>query len=67
MAAPTASAGLRLSVLWFSPFEPDHDSLRGVLADSRWELLTAFHYQEALTVLRQHDISVVVCDCDAQP
>lgn len=56
-----------LKVLCISPLEDDHVSLGGIIAHSKWALLKADGLTAALSILRQHDISVVVCEHDLAP
>ena len=50
-----------VSVLLASPVEEDHSSLREMLTRSRWRLLDAHTCQEALALIKRHDVPVVIC------
>ena len=53
-----------LNVLSVSPQEDDHASLQRIVNHSNWTLFQANHLAAALKLLRQHDISVVLCEQD---
>ena len=64
-----------VTVLSVSPIPDDHISLKqiihysdwGVHSDSRWELNESLTLTSAVTVLRQRQIPVVICERDLQP
>lgn len=64
-----------VTVLSVSPIPDDHISLkqiihysgRGVHSDSRWELNESLTLTSAVSVLRQRQIPVVICERDLQP
>ncbi len=56
-----------ISVLSISPIEEDHASLHTIFRHCKWVLFTADHLVAAWSYLRQHDISVSVCECDLRP
>jgi len=56
-----------VKVLSVSPFEDDHVCLQTIIGHSRWTLFKADNYTVAQRILRQHDISVVLCERDAKP
>jgi DNA-binding response OmpR family regulator len=64
-----------VTVLSVSPISDDHISLKqiihyselGVHSDSRWELNESLTLTSAVSVLRQQQISVVICERDLQP
>jgi DNA-binding NarL/FixJ family response regulator len=56
-----------LTVLSVSPLEEDHVSLRGIFDHSIWKLLSADRVPAALALLRQHEISVILCERDLMP
>ena len=60
------SAGF-LRVLSISPIEEDHLSLGAIVRHSRWMMFKADHLVGALGFLRQHDISVILCERDLAP
>jgi DNA-binding NtrC family response regulator len=60
------NAGL-LKVLSVSPLEEDHLSLQSIVRHSTWTLFQADRLHAARAVLRQHDISVVLCERDLLP
>ena len=56
-----------LNVLSISPLEEDHLSLQAVFHFSKWMLFKADRVSRALSLLQEHDISVIVCEADAMP
>jgi len=56
-----------LKVLSVSPVEEDHLSLEAIVGHSTWKLFKAQRLSAALAVLRQQDISVVLCERDLMP
>jgi DNA-binding NtrC family response regulator len=64
-----------VTVLSVSPIPDDHISLKqiihyselGVHSDSRWELNESLTLTSAVSVLRQRQIPVVICERDLQP
>ena len=56
-----------VTVLSISPFEEDHLSLQDILGHFGWVSFKADGHSAALAVLRQHDISVILCECDLKP
>ena len=63
-------AGIRtkcVTVLSVSPFEDDHASLQAIVGHSKWMMFKADHLFGAKGFLRQHDISVVLCERDLTP
>jgi len=61
----TSPAGA-LAVLSVSPMEEDHSSLQSIIAQSNWMLFRSDSLPSALTVLRQQEIAVVICERDLQ-
>jgi DNA-binding response OmpR family regulator len=57
----------RVTVLSVSPLEEDHVSLRGIFDHSTWKLFSADRVSTALALLRQYEISVVLCERDLMP
>jgi DNA-binding NtrC family response regulator len=53
-----------VKVLSVSPLENDHATLQAILGHSGWKLFTTDCHGEALPMMRQHDIAVVVCEHD---
>ena len=74
---PKTEANLtgNVTVLSVSPIPDDHISLKqiihyselGVHSDSRWELNESLTLTSAVSVLRQQQIPVVICERDLQP
>jgi DNA-binding response OmpR family regulator len=64
--SPTKSTEF-LKVLSVSPFEEDHLSLQAIVGHSTWTLFKAHRLLPALAVVRQNDISVLLCECDLMP
>jgi len=56
-----------VTVLSISPLEPDHTLLESIIRHSRWSLFKADSLASALSILRRHEISVVLCERDLQP
>jgi DNA-binding NtrC family response regulator len=54
----------RVTALFVSPSNVDHAALRKILSRSNWVLHSAFTCKEALALLSQESISVVLCDCN---
>lgn len=63
----TTSRKGTLAVLSVSPLEEDHLSLRAIVGHSTWGLFSADRVPAALACLRQHEISVVLCESDLMP
>jgi DNA-binding NtrC family response regulator len=51
-------------ILSISPIDVDHSSLEAIVADSSCVLMKAHDLVSALSLLKQHDIAVVVCERD---
>jgi len=51
-----------VSVLLASPVEEDHSSLREILARSPWRLIETRTCQGALTLIKRHGVTVVICE-----
>jgi DNA-binding response OmpR family regulator len=51
-----------VEVLLVSPFEDDHNSLGDVFRRSNWMLYHAFTCGEALCLVREHSIPVIICE-----
>jgi DNA-binding NtrC family response regulator len=70
-----ANLARNVTVLSVSPIPDDHISLKqiihysefGVHSDSRWELNESLTLTSAVSVLRQQQIPVVICERDLQP
>jgi len=60
------SAGL-LKILSISPVADDHASLQSIVDHSTWLLFKADCVPDALSLLGEHDISVVLCERDLKP
>ena len=56
-----------LKVLSVSPLEDDHLSLQTILGHTTWRLFKADHHAVALSIVRDHDIAVVLCERDLNP
>ena len=54
--------GTRVEVLLVSPDEDDHASLREILGRSNWKLYGAFNRGEAVSLLHEHRIPVIICE-----
>jgi response regulator RpfG family c-di-GMP phosphodiesterase len=53
-----------LTVLSVSPIEEDHRCLQAIIGHSNWMLLEGRDLLSALTLLQQHETSVILCDRD---
>jgi len=51
-----------LKVLSISPTAEDHVSLQYIVGRSTWTLFTADRLHTAVTILRENDISVIICE-----
>ena len=51
-----------VTVLAISPLEDDHRSLRNIFAHSRWSLYQAHSCEEAVQVLRDNRIAVIITE-----
>lgn len=56
-----------VTVLSISPLEEDHLSLQAIVGHSRWIFFKAERLLPALALLRQHEISVILCERDLIP
>ena len=61
------SATGTLRVLYASPTDEDHLSLQAIVGHSRWMLFGARDLGSTLTLLRQHEIAVLLCERDLLP
>ncbi len=59
-----SQSGTRAEVLFASACEEDRTSLRNILRYPNWTLYEAFNCGEALAMLRQSPIPVVICERD---
>ena len=57
----------RVTVLCVSPLDEDHSSLQAIVGHSKWMLFKARDLVSALAVLKQHEISVLLCEQDLLP
>jgi DNA-binding response OmpR family regulator len=62
----TSPLGL-LTILSVSPLEEDHVSLQTIIGHSTWMMFQARDLASALALLRQYEISVVICERDLLP
>jgi DNA-binding NtrC family response regulator len=56
-----------VTVLSVSPHDEDHWSLQAIIDHSRWEMFSARDLSSALSLLQQHNISVLLCERDLVP
>src|ERR1035437_6736622 len=56
-----------LAVLSVSPLDEDHSSLQAVIGHSTWRIFTAHDLLSTLALLRQHEVSVVLCERELLP
>ena len=56
-----------VTLLSLSPLEDDHASLQGIVGHTSWMMYRADSLPAARSILRQHDISVVLCERDLMP
>jgi DNA-binding NtrC family response regulator len=52
------------AILFVSPLEEDHGSLRKILHHAKWEIHDAYSYREALACLHVTEIGVVITERD---
>ena len=57
----------KLTVLSVSPQDEDHMCLQAIVSHSTWMLLTARDLESTVTMLRHHEIAVVVCERNLSP
>jgi DNA-binding NtrC family response regulator len=57
----------RLTILSVSPHEEDHLSLNAIIAHSKWKLFTATDLASALSLLHDHEITVLLCERELHP
>lgn len=60
----TGHADRVLTVLAISPFDEDHIYLRHLFSHSNWQIHQARSCGEALAVLHEHPVPVVLCDSE---
>jgi DNA-binding response OmpR family regulator len=60
---PQPEAAARVEVMLASRCEDDHGSLREIFGHSNWKLYEAFNCIEALALLHQFHLPVVICNC----
>lgn len=53
-----------VAVLSVSPLEDDHAFLQTIVGHSSWMMFKADHLLAARSILRKHDISVILCERD---
>jgi DNA-binding NtrC family response regulator len=56
-----------VTVLSVSPNEADHLSLQAIIGRSKWKLFTASDLTSTVSLLRGHEISVLLCERDLRP
>lgn len=56
-----------LKVLYASPTDEDHQSLQAIVGHSKWVLFRARDLSSTLTLLREHEIPVLLCERDLLP
>jgi DNA-binding NtrC family response regulator len=61
------SATGTLKVLYASATDEDHLSLEAIVGHSRWMLFRARDLGSTLTLLREHEIAVLLCERDLLP
>ena len=61
------SPSRKVTVLSISPHEADHLSLQAIIAHSKWKLFTASNLPSTISLLQEHEISVLVCERDLIP
>ena len=57
----------KLTILSVSPHEEDHLSLHAIIGHSKWKLFTAGDLASALSLLHDHEISVLLCERELRP
>src|SRR5215471_13144473 len=66
LAGTAANRAECVTVLSVSPLEEDHASLQTIFGHSMWTLFIADCHAAAYSILRQRDISVVLCERDLE-
>jgi DNA-binding NtrC family response regulator len=61
------SPARKLTVLSLSPHETDHLSLQTIIGHSKWMLFTASNLASTISLLQDHEISVLLCERDLLP
>ncbi len=56
-----------VTVLSLSPLEDDHASLEAIVGHSKWVMFKADRLDDARSLLRRHDLSVIICEKDLRP
>jgi DNA-binding response OmpR family regulator len=59
---PPPQPGSRVEVLVINPHEDAHSSLQDIFRHSNWKVYRAFNCREALELLREHHIPVIICE-----
>lgn len=57
----------RVTVLSVSPVEEDRASMQSIFSHSKWALYDTDRLAPALSILREYEIGVVLCERDLQP
>lgn len=57
---------MTISAILISPFESDHHVMRQVFTHSNWSLHCVGNCEEALRLISDHSIPVVICSTDMQ-
>jgi len=62
-----ADSGNTVTVLSVTPYEEDQSWLENIIRHSRWRLYRADRLHSALTVLRQHEVGVILSEDALRP
>ena len=65
--ALATDAGHNVSILSVTPYEDDHFWLQQIIGHAKWALYKADRVASALTVLRQHEVGVILSENDLRP
>jgi DNA-binding response OmpR family regulator len=57
----------RVQVLSISPLLEDHSALEAIVGHSKWRLFKARDLVSTVSMLKQHEINVVLCERDLLP
>ncbi len=62
--ASESAPGRVVTVLFVSPIEADHVWLQNLFSHSKWVLYTAHTLASAMAFLHQHQVPIILCDCE---
>ena len=62
-----ADSGMTVTVLSVTPYDEDQSWLENIIRHSKWRLYRADRLHSALTVLRQHEVGVILSEDTLRP